>query len=384
MAKDLIVFGEDWGGLPSSTQHLIRQLLIHSDRKVIWINSIGLRKPHWSRKDMTRLWRKATAKKVAGKYVQSDELNVVDGQQFQVINPKTIPVPDGCIQRQIAAWLLAWQIKPMMRKMGIEQPILWVSLPTAVDMVGHFGESAVVYYCGDDFSALAGVSHQLVCQRETQLLTRAALILAASPALYQKFPSDKTQLLSHGVDYTLFATPCHRATDLPHDGKPIAGYYGSISDWLDLTLLERVIQSLPDWHFVFIGRQDIDCSVLMQYPNVYFLGPRAHHQLPSYVQHWTASLLPFVNNAQIRGCNPLKLREYLAAGQPIVSTCFPAVGEYHDVIYQVTTPQQMVAVLSHVKSASIQASTPIKSRAAVVKESWQSRAVQLANYLEAL
>lgn len=384
MAKDLIVFGEDWGSLPSSTQHLVRQLLIHSDRKVIWINSIGLRKPHLSRKDLARAWQKITARKVVEKNAQRGAPLWVEKQRFQVLNPKTLPVPEGRMQRQIAAWLLEWQIKPKMREMGIEQPILWMSLPTAVDMAGRLGESAVVYYCGDDFSALAGVSHQLVCQRETQLVQQAALILAASPALYQKFPSNKTELLSHGVDYTLFATPCHRARDLPHDGKPIAGYYGSISDWLDLTLLEQVIQSLPDWHFVFIGRQDVDCSALKQYPNVHFLGPRAHHLLPSYVQHWTASLLPFVDNPQIRSCNPLKLREYLAAGQPIVSTCFPAADVYSDLIYQVETPQQMVAALGNAQRHSIQASIQVKARAAAVKESWQYRAEQLANYLEAL
>jgi len=43
MTHDLLVFGEDWGGLPSSTQHLIGQLA--SNHKTVWINSIGLRRP---------------------------------------------------------------------------------------------------------------------------------------------------------------------------------------------------------------------------------------------------------------------------------------------------------------------------------------------------
>ena len=32
-----------------------------------------------------------------------------------------------------------------------------ISLPSAVDAIGSLEESAVVYYCGDDFGALAGV-----------------------------------------------------------------------------------------------------------------------------------------------------------------------------------------------------------------------------------
>ena len=53
MKRDLIVFGEDWGGLPSSTQHLMKYLAM--DRNIVWVNSIGLRRPKWNMKDMRRV-----------------------------------------------------------------------------------------------------------------------------------------------------------------------------------------------------------------------------------------------------------------------------------------------------------------------------------------
>ena len=42
-ATDLIVFGEDWGARPSSTMHLISHL--PGRNRVLWVNSIGLRRP---------------------------------------------------------------------------------------------------------------------------------------------------------------------------------------------------------------------------------------------------------------------------------------------------------------------------------------------------
>ncbi len=44
MTTDLLMFGEDWGGLPSSTQHLAKALLAGGDR-IVWVNSLGLRRP---------------------------------------------------------------------------------------------------------------------------------------------------------------------------------------------------------------------------------------------------------------------------------------------------------------------------------------------------
>ena len=41
----LVVLGEDWGQHPSSTQHLIKRLL--PDYQVLWVNSIGLRRPRF-------------------------------------------------------------------------------------------------------------------------------------------------------------------------------------------------------------------------------------------------------------------------------------------------------------------------------------------------
>ena len=52
MTSDLVVFGEDWGGLPSSTQHLFTHLGL--GRKVLWVNSIGLRKPRLTIADCKR------------------------------------------------------------------------------------------------------------------------------------------------------------------------------------------------------------------------------------------------------------------------------------------------------------------------------------------
>ncbi len=51
-----IVFGEDWQSHPSSTQHLFRQLA--KKHQVIWINSIGMRKPTLRLIDVKRVLNK--------------------------------------------------------------------------------------------------------------------------------------------------------------------------------------------------------------------------------------------------------------------------------------------------------------------------------------
>ncbi|MFA0407048.1 glycosyltransferase family 1 protein, partial [Vibrio splendidus] len=159
--RDLIVFGEDFGGLPSSTQHLVRHLA--KQHKVLWVNSIGLRQPRLSVKDITRAFNKLTGRSNAVTQNMLGPQHVADSNDqgnITVVNLKTIPAPSSKLSRKLAQQMMLRQLKPVIAELKLHNPILWTSLPTAVDLCGHLGESAVVYYCGDDFSALAGVDHK--------------------------------------------------------------------------------------------------------------------------------------------------------------------------------------------------------------------------------
>ena len=214
MTRDLIVFAEDWGSLPSSTQHLVNHL--RKTRKVVWINSIGLRRPTFQWRDLKRIWQKLTTVNHLTKANDS----VSGNADFHIINPRTLPAPRSPLERKIASSLLSAQLRPVIKKVGLESPILWTSLPTAVDMANELEVSALVYYCGDDFSALAGVDHSTVIEREIDLVNQADLIMTVSQKLMSRFPTDRTKLIPHGVDFKLFTTATQRATDLPNDGRP--------------------------------------------------------------------------------------------------------------------------------------------------------------------
>ncbi|MDP2561330.1 glycosyltransferase [Psychrobium sp. 1_MG-2023] len=380
MAKDLIVFGEDWGGLPSSTQQLIKHL--SSERKVVWINSIGLRQPQWNYRDVLRAMSKLFSVNKRNYNGHSETQTAISNKHFTVINPKTIPAPRSRWARSLSTWLLRHQTLSAVKRLGCHSPVLWVSLPTAVDMVGQLDESGVVYYCGDDFSALAGVDHETVIIRERELVDCADIVLTASDTLRQKMNRASAVTIEHGVDYALFSNHCAPASDLPNQGRPIAGFYGSISQWLDIELLVAVAQRMTDWDFVFIGESVIDISSLTKLSNVYFLGAKAHELLPRYSQHWQVSLLPFRQNEQINACNPFKLREYLAAGTPVVSTAFPAVEAFGDAIAIVSGAEQMCEAIYHSLNDS---QAQKKSRQLLVCEhSWQARASEVAELVDCL
>lgn len=391
--RPLIVFGEDWGAHPSSTQHLIKEL--NQTRTIIWCNSIGLRKPKFSRHDIFRIFIKIYAFIFSRNKVQATAC--YDNSRFILINPLVMPCADSWLSLTLSKMMLRHQFRLAYQKLAITNPIVWTSLPTSVDYLDLFKDSPCVYYCGDDFSGLAGVDHDFVSKKETELIARANYIFTASDKLQEKFPRDKVVNIPHGVNFSLFS----KAIDeIPHDlptDKPIAGFYGSVSTWLDQNLLVQTITALPDWNFVFIGNIDCNIDELQQFANVHFIGVKQHTELPQYIQHWNVALLPFVDNKQIQMCNPLKLREYLASGTPIVTTDFNALENYRQYIQvaSLDTPFHQAILLANAEITSAVNFNEIESikdlmkltrlkdnrKASVAIESWESRANDIHEYL---
>jgi glycosyltransferase involved in cell wall biosynthesis len=407
--RPLIVFGEDWGAHPSSTQHIVN--VLGQTRPVIWLNSIGLRKPKLTHHDLKRLINKvkfflvnhATNNEKVKKQDDKtkEETNTVTStnanSQFIIINPLVIPCANSWFSLKLSQVILKWQLKLACKKLAIKDPIIWSSLPTSVDYLALFDNAPCVYYCGDDFNNLAGVDHQFVSQKEAELVEKSRYVFTASEKMLSRFPQKKAVNIPHGVNFSLFSKPVENSpSDLPQ-GKPIAGFYGSISAWLDQDLLVQTIKALPHWHFIFIGKVDCNVDKLQQFSNVYFLGTRPHNDLPKYIQSWNVAMLPFINNKQIQMCNPLKLREYLASGTPVVTTDFNALKGYrkHLKIANDATPFYQAILLANAeitsavnfdkleKISDLIAITEVKEtrKSSVMNESWESRAMDVQRYL---
>ncbi|PKH06234.1 glycosyltransferase [Moritella sp. Urea-trap-13] len=387
-----IVFGEDWGRHPSSTQHLMKCMA--TQHQVYWVNSIGLRRPrlHDGKRILEKLKQLNNAK--GNDFNQHDTQLLTDAQPLGILAPVAIPWPGSHIAYVINRLLLTYQTRALLAKhkhktkdeeIGTKAPrILWLSLPTGRCVISSLEEDLVVYYAGDDFSALNGVDHKQVSVEEMALVKHADVIFAASEIIASQFPQEKTYLLPHGVDLKHFSSNFERPSNYP-DADLVVGYYGSITSWLDFELITFLAQSRPDVTFLFIGKIEIADCVIFEYNNIIHLSDMPHEQLIQYAANWQVSLIPFVDNEQIRACNPLKLREYLAIGHPILSTRYPAVTAFTNCIYVADDKYQMLAQLNLTLVLPSQALEQLKSRSRkmVKTATWQARCELVTTLLAA-
>ncbi len=322
--ENIICFSKDWTEDPTSNNHVLR--LLASRNRVLWLNSISTRTP--------RFHQGRDLRKIARKLVSGLRGPVQVADNLWVATPLVLPFPHSRAAMAINGWVLSTTIGMLRRRLGMKEFQLWSFLPNVAEYVGRLGESLTVYYCTDEWSLFTGVDRERIAATERELCRRADVVFATASSLLEgRRPyCAEIHLATHGVDHSLFSAALEESTTVPEDlaglPKPVVGFYGLIEDWVDLGLLEYLAGSHPDWSVALLGKVCVDVSSLERYPNIHLLGRKPHADLPRYCKGFSVGIIPYLLNERILHVNPIKLREYLCAGLPVVSTPLPEVARY--------------------------------------------------------
>jgi glycosyltransferase involved in cell wall biosynthesis len=320
--RDLVVFSNDWDGDPLSKTHIMR--ILARENRILWVNSIGNRAPRVNAHDARRILRKL------GSFTQG--LREVEPNLF-VLSPLAVPLYGSEAVRRLNGWLLRQQIRQAMRQLRFRRPLSWSYLPASAPVSGTLGEELVIYQCVDEFSAFSDTNGRHIAELEQVLLRRADLVITSAERLrHSKAQANpNTVLVRHGVDFSHFVKACDEQTPVPEAiarlPKPVIGFFGLVADWVDQEALAACARAYPNGSVVLVGKvaADVDVSGLQRLPNVTFVGRRPYAELPGYCKGFDVALNPFKINELTLNSNPLKVREYLAAGLPVVSSRIPEV-----------------------------------------------------------
>ena len=221
-------------------------------------------------------------------------------------------------------------------------------------------------------------------KRNWQLLRTADLVIVSAGRLLQsKSPENpRTYLVRHGVDFDHFHRALEDGTLVPDEiaglPRPIIGYFGWISqDWIDLELLVKLAERFSHGSLVMLGKIAMDVSRLRAFPNVHLLGRKPYQSLPAYCKGFDVGIIPFPISEVTLNANPLKAREYLAAGLPVVSTAIPEV----EVLGLCRTARDHEEFFWQVEHALLEPG-PSRNRSELMRDqSWSAKLAETTKYI---
>lgn len=370
--EPIVCFAKDWDDHPTSNNHVMR--LLARDRPVLWVSSIGMRRPGAGARDLRRMVRKLAASVRGPRHV---------GDGLWVLAPLALPLPASRIATALNRRLLRARIRRAARQLGLARFQVWSFLPNTAEYAADLDPTLLVYYCVDDWAHADGYDGPALDALERRLCARADLVFATSEPLAaaKRRMNPHTYASPHGVDHAHFAraldpaTPC--APELAGIDAPIATVVGLLDQRVDLALLAALASRRPDVALVLVGRAHVDLEPLRRaHPNVRLLGHCAYARLPEILRASAVALVPFVVNEYTRHVNPVKLREYLSAGLPVVSTALPEVARYGDWCRIGRDANEFVDAVSDALATDTPAERRARS-AAMRDETWERRVADI-------
>lgn len=281
-----------------------------------------------------------------------------------VLSPLFIPLPQYETIRQFNGFICRLTMRFWTWRLGFGDVVLINYVPILAEAmrvckVGESRAARVIYHCVDRWEAFPNYDASVMIEMDRRCCVYADLVIASAAELYERCKqyNPRTVLISHGVDWEHFhgavmevptADERQVAVDTGNGQSgeveasnslptvcnlefcagsfvPTIGYFGFLSEWLDQDLILKLAQEIPKARIILIGKADVPMTRLQGLPNIHVVGPKPFADLPAYIAQFTVGIIPFIVNDLTRAVNPIKLREMLAAGCPVVSTALPEV-----------------------------------------------------------
>lgn len=312
------------------------------------------------------------------------------GEGLSLYSP-LLPLPFARTFAPLAAantryWLR--QVGRVVKKAGAKEGyVLWVYHPSQLEAVEAFGAEAslVVYDWTDDWvAALPGSFSEDyradLARRQEALLRRVDVVFAVSEELARRASAycPWVHYLPNGTDTATFA-PVEMGA---REGRPCIVYLSQITERLDVALLRSLALASPQWDFKLIGPVVCDPAIvapLRELANVTLAGAMPYAEAASATAQADVCILPHVVDALTATLDPIKIYDYLATGNPVVSTAVamhPALREHVRIASDADAFRQAIA-----DSLAEDADARNVRRQAVLAHSWEARADELKSIL---
>ena len=306
-----------------------------------------------------------------------------------VVSPAVVPFFGSRAAAATNRKLLTVQISSLAKRRGLTAPILWIAIPTAIEVAGRLDESLLIYHVSDKYDANTmdhATDPALIRALHERAIDAADLIFYSSRKLLAEaeLGREKSHLLEQAVDFDHWSrieeVPVAEAVaQIP---RPRIGYFGAIEPWLvDQDLIRKAWQERPDWNWIFIGNKSRGLEI-ENLANVHFLPPVPYEDLPSYAAGFDVCVLPWNTEVPFTSYgSAIKVREYLATGKPVVISPLPEYESMSDVLRIARSREQFLELVD--EALHEEGSEKARARQDAVRNgTWDARAEWVSGLIE--
>lgn len=302
-----------------------------------------------------------------------------EAERMWVLSPIGIPVPYVPWVRQLNEFFLASRIRGWLADRDRPKRLAWVGIPTAVGMPDRISANIEVYQPVDDFLSFRWAAPKKIAAMDEAITKRATAVFPTSKKLFEraKALNSSTLMVPHGVHYDHFASVLVERNVATSSR---VAFIGTIGDHIDWELIGECAQLLPDTDFDFIGPQEERLDSDVRGANIHIRPAVPFNNLPDVMEQYDALMIPYRRTRVTESANPIKLREYLASGRPIVATPLPEIMTFRSFI-EIGEDARSFACAVERAVCDRDSRRMLERRKAVQDQTWEHQVLEMLMHL---
>lgn len=238
----------------------------------------------------------------------------------------------------IDGWFLSYQINRFVKKYYPGRKIrFWVYMPEQKYLLNKVKYDILVYDSYDDCDLnFDGTVNAKRAKLNEHLIKASDFVIVISKYTYQKYSRYAKNIIRSRGGYSpdIFIRNTN-IENIPDYDKPVIGYIGTFRDWIDYSLIDKLIET-KSFKLMFIGYIDRSSknyfSEMIKNKDVVHIDYVEISQIPKIMKSFSAGIIPFKINDFMRSVYPNKFFEYVSFGVPVVTTSLPELEVFKDYI----------------------------------------------------
>lgn len=246
--------------------------------------------------------------------------------------------------------------------------VVWVGYAGWYTLVRHIKNKCIVFDKMDEEYLLASsVFQKMTLKRGAQKLTELADILFVTSRLFYEQLKPKKEHV-----YWIPNAVSSQFASVPVSYAPVAdvkrfGYIGTIGEWFDTAVIEKLLELDPQYEIFLAGRNYLKP---MADKRVHDLGVRKNSELAAVIQSFDICLYNFKQTSLLDTVNPVKIYEYLSLNKPVLAVKSKETSQLQQYLTLYSSVDELAAQIPKAKRPF---SSPAQHRRFLEENCWESR-----------
>ncbi|MFT5336089.1 MAG: teichuronic acid biosynthesis glycosyltransferase TuaH [Luteibaculaceae bacterium] len=272
----------------------------------------------------------------------------------------------------------------------LKSDVIWLCFPSQFAWFKKcstfFGKKKLVYDCMDDhahfFTSDKAISDFL--EMEKKVIVQTDVLFFSSQKLMDTWEQRIGTMKGVVINNALSKEGQSEKNEHPELKEQFSKdehfkliYVGTISKWMDLDLIMRLLREVESIRIYLIGPCEIK---LPKHPRLFHQPPVEHSYIPWILSKANALFMPFKLNALIESVDPVKAYEYIYTGKPTFLKKYGETLKFRDNAFLYDNFEDFH--LEILKSINQRERKAVENVAFLKNNNWGKRVTEILNCLE--